>query len=159
MAPYRFYPKHTQQAGNIIMDRVNIQKIQPEAYAAMFCLEGYLATSTLPVILQELVRLRASQINGCNFCKGMHTDAAKKHGETDERLAALANWKISDLFDEKERAILEVAEAVTTIADQGLPDELYSKLAEFLNAGEIAQLIVLIATINAWNRIGVATAM
>jgi len=141
------------------MNRVNIQKIQPEAYAAMLSLEGYLATSTLPEILQELVRLRASQINGCNFCKGMHTDAAKKHGETGERLAALANWKISDLFDEKERAILEVVEAVTAIADQGLPDKLYSKLAEFLNAEEIAQLIVLIATINAWNRIGVATAM
>ncbi len=139
-------------------NRVNIQKIQPEAYAAMFGLEGYLATSTLPVILQELVRLRASQINGCNFCKGIHTDAAKKHGETDERLAALANWKTSDLFDEKERATLEVTEAVTTIADQGLSDELYGKVAEFLSAEEIAQLIVLIATVNAWNRIGVATA-
>jgi len=141
-----------------MMNRVNIQKIQPEAYAAMFGLEGYLATSTLPVILQELVRLRASQINGCNFCKGMHTDAAKKHGETDGRLAVLANWTTSDLFDEKERATLEVAEAVTIIADQGLSDELYSKVAKFLSAEEIAQLIVLIATVNAWNRIGIATA-
>jgi AhpD family alkylhydroperoxidase len=158
MAPYRFYPTHTQRAGNIIMERVNIQKIQPKAYAAMFGLEGYLATSTLPVILQELVRLRASQINGCNFCKDMHTDAAKKHGETDERLAALANWKVSGLFNEKEKATLEVAEVVTMIADQGLPDELYGKVAEFLNQEEIAQLIVLISTINAWNRISVATA-
>lgn len=140
------------------MERVNIQKIQPKAYAAMFSLEGYLATSTLPAILQELVRLRASQINGCNFCKDMHTDAAKKHGETDERLAALTNWKVSGLFNEKEKATLEVTEVVTKIADQGLPDELYDKVAEFLNEEEIAQLIVLIATINAWNRISVATA-
>lgn len=141
------------------MNRVNIQKIQPEAYAAMFNLEGYLATSTLPENLQQLVRLRASQINGCNFCKNMHTDEAKKLGETEARLSALANWKISDLFDEKEKATLEVTEAVTTIADQGLPDDLYSKIAAFLNTEEIAQLIMLIATINVWNRIGVATAM
>lgn len=141
------------------MNRVNIHKIQPDAYTALFGLDGCLATSTLPALLQELVRLRASQINGCNFCKGMHTDTAKNHGETDERLAALDNWKVSDLFDEKEQAALAVTEAVTLIADQGLPEDLYSKVAEFLNEKEIAQLIVLIVTINAWNRIGVATAI
>lgn len=140
------------------MERVNIQEIQPKAYAAMFSLEGYLSTSSLPLLLQELVRLRASQINGCSYCKDMHTMAAKKHGESDERLAALANWEKSDLFNGIERATLEVTEAVTSIADQGLPDKLYSKIAAFLNAEEIAQLIVLIATINAWNRISVATA-
>lgn len=141
------------------MDRVNIQKIQPKAYAAIFGLESYLATSTLPASLQELVRLRASQINGCNFCKDMHRIAAKKRGETDERLAALANWTASDLFEDKERATLGFTEALTALSEQGLDDEIYRKASEFLNAEEIAQLIILIATINVWNRIGVATAL
>ena len=139
------------------MNRVNIQKIQPDAYTALFGLEGYLASSSLPLALQELVRLRASQINGCHFCKSLHTEGAKKHGESNERLEALAHWRTAGLFDEKEQAILAVTEALTLIADQGLPDELYSRLTEFLGEEEIAQLIMLIATINAWNRIGVAT--
>ena len=113
----------------------------------------------LPVQLQELVRLRASQMNGCNFCKGMHTETAIKLGVTEARLAALEKWADSDLFDEKEQAVLSVTEAVTLIADQGLPEECYQKVGQFLDDKEIAQLIVLIATINAWNRIGVATAI
>ena len=139
------------------MNRVNIQKIQPKAYTALFGLESYLANSTLPVLLQELVRLRASQINGCHFCMGRHTEAARELGETDERLEALANWRTSDLFEKKEQAVLAVTEAVTLIAEQGLPDTLYRMAAEFLSEEEIAQLLVMIATINAWNRIGVAT--
>ena len=140
------------------MNRVNIQKVQPEAYTALLGLESYLSKSTLPVTLQEFARLRASQINGCDFCQRMHAEAAMNHGERQERLEALANWRGSGLFDEKERAVLAFTEAVTLIADQGLPDDLYSKIAELLSEEEIAQLIVLIATINAWNRIGVATA-
>ena len=91
------------------MARVNIQKVQPDAYSALFGLEGYLAKSTLPVQLQELVRLRASQMNGCNFCKGMHTETAIKHGVTEARLAALEKWADSDLFDEKEQAVFTAA--------------------------------------------------
>jgi len=139
------------------MTRVNIQKSQPEAYKALVGLEAYLATSTLPVYLQELVRLRASQMNGCTFCKDTHRASAVKHGVTIERLVALENWTSSELFDEKEQAVLSVTEAVTLIAGQGLPDECYQTVAQFLTEEEIAQLIVLIATINAWNRIGVAT--
>jgi len=85
------------------MKRVDIQKIQPDAYKAMFALEGYLATSSLKPTLQELVRLRASQINGCAFCIAMHTDAATKLGETAQRLDALAQWRSSPLFSEKEK--------------------------------------------------------
>lgn len=141
------------------MNRINIQKIQPKAYDAMFGLESYLSTSTLPANLQELVRLRASQINGCNFCKGLHSDALKKYGETKGRLDALVNWKESDLFDEKERATLELTEAVTKIAEKGLPDTVYKKITKYLDEEEIAQLIVLISTINAWNRMSIATGM
>jgi len=139
------------------MQRVNIQEIQPEAYTVMFGLEGYLEKSSLPAVLRELVRLRASQINGCQFCIGLHTEAARKYGESDARLVALSNWKASGLFSDKEQAILDVTEAVTQIADHRLPETLYRKMAEFINEEEIAQLIVLLATINAWNRIGIAT--
>jgi len=140
------------------MKRVNIQQIQPDAYKAMFDLEGYLATSTLPPTLQELVRLRASQLNGCRFCIAMHSEAAKKQGEDPLRLEALPEWRTSALFSNKEQAVLAATESLTLITDGGLPDRLYSALAEFLNGAEIAQLIMLIATINAWNRIGIATA-
>ena len=127
------------------MTRVNIQKSQPDAYKALFGLEAYLATSTLPAYLQELVRLRASQMNGCTFCKDIHRASAVKHGVTTDRLAALENWTSSKLFDEKEQAVLSLTEAVTLIAGQGLPDECYQKVAQFLADEEIAQLIVLIA--------------
>lgn len=140
------------------MTRVNIQEIQPKAYTALFGLESYLSTSSIPPLLQELVRLRASQINGCSFCKNMHTDAAKKLGETDKRLSSLVNWRSSNLFDAKEQAVLEVTEAITLIADKGLSQETYNKVSDFLTEEEIAQLIMLIATINVWNRVGIATA-
>ncbi len=139
------------------MNRVNIQQAQPEAYKAMFGLEGYLASSSLAGNIQELVRLHASQINGCQFCITMHTDAALKQGETPQRLEALTCWSTSELFNEQEQAILAVTEAMTLIADQGLSDELYANIARFLTEHEIAQLIMLIAAINAWNRIGIAT--
>lgn len=140
------------------MKRVDIQQIQPDAYKAMFALEGYLATSSLDGKLQELVRLRASQINGCAFCIAMHSDAAAKQGETTQRLDALAQWHSSPLFNEKEQTVLAATESMTLIAGEGLPDALYRRLTEYLNEAEIAQLIMLIATINAWNRIGIATA-
>lgn len=140
------------------MKRVDIQQIQPDAYKAMFALEGYLATTRLDGKLQELVRLRASQINGCAFCTAMHTDAAAKQGETTQRLDALPQWHSSSLFDEKEKTVLAATESMTLIAGEGLPDDLYRRLTGCLNETEIAQLIMLVATINAWNRIGIATA-
>lgn len=140
------------------MSRVNIQKTLPDAYNALFGLEAYLANATLAAPLQELVRLRASQINGCNFCIDMHTKAAMKQGVATDQLAALEHWQDSGLFDKKEQAVLSVTEAVTLIAEQGLPDSCYQAISQFLNGEEIAQLIMLIATINIWNRIGIATA-
>ncbi len=141
------------------MSRINIQKLQPEAYRAFLGLEDYLAKSTLPALLRELVRLRASQMNGCQFCQGLHTQGAKELGETEARLTALADWRASDLFDDQEQVALAVTEAMTHIAEQGLPDALYQQAADIFSEQELAQLLVLIATINAWNRLGVATKM
>lgn len=138
------------------MSRFNIQQLQPDAYAAMFALEKYLATSLILPVTQELVRIRASQINGCHFCIGMHTNSALKQGETAQRLSELATWKESSLFSERERAILAVTEEVTLITDQGLSEETYQYVKQFISTAEIAQLIMLISTINAWNRMAIS---
>ena len=138
------------------MTRVNVQKAQQEAYNAMFGLEKYLATSTIESGLQEMVRIRASLINQCKFCIGMHTEAAQKLGVADEKINELKEWKSSTLFDSQERAVLAMTDAMTNIKEQGLPNEIYSELVEFFTEAEIAQLIMLNATINAWNRIGIS---
>lgn len=138
------------------MSRFNIQQLQPDAYAAMFALEKYLATSLILPVTQELVRIRASQINGCHFCIGMHSNSVLKQGETAQRLSELATWKESSLFSERERAILAVTEEVTLITDQGLSEETYQYVKQFISTAEIAQLIMLISTINAWNRMAIS---
>lgn len=140
------------------MPRVNIQQSQPEAYNAMFGLEKYLAGSTIDADLQEIIRVRASVLNGCQFCLGMHTSSALKLGVSEEKVAAVAEWQQSDLFSVKEQAALAVTDSVTLISANGLPEQAYQNAAEFFNDEEMAQLIMLIAVINAWNRIGISTA-
>ena len=140
------------------MARVDIQAVQPEAYKAMFGLEAYMAKSSIEKNLQELVRLRASVINGCQFCTGMHSEAAAKLGESQERIDAISDWQASDLFSDKERAALAAVDDITNIADAGLRDATYSRLGEFFSEEEIAQLIMLGALINAWNRMGISMA-
>ena len=140
------------------MPRVNIQQSQPEAYNALLGLEKYLANSTVDADLQEIIRVRASLLNGCQFCTGMHTEAAKKLGVNEEKIAALANWKQSDLFSDKEKAVLTMTDSVTHISTNGLPEDEYQKASTFFSENEMAQLIVLMATINAWNRLGVSMA-
>ena len=137
--------------------RINIHALQPEAYNAMFSLENYLETSTLDPLLMDLVRSRASLVNGCAFCINMHTESARGRGEVEERLAALSDWRASPLFSDREKAVLAVTDQVTLIADRGLEDETYHHARRFLSETEMAQLIMLVATINAWNRIGIAT--
>ena len=141
----------------IFMSRVNVQKSQPEAYNAMFQLENYLATTTVEKDLQEIVRLRASLINQCKFCIGMHTDAALNLGLTKEKIQALSSWQESNAFNDKECAVLAMADCMVNIKEQGLPDDVYQNVAKFFTQDEIAQLIMLNVTINAWNRIGIAS--
>jgi len=140
------------------MARVNIQEIQPEAYKAMFGLEGYIAKSSINSGLQELIRLRASVINGCELCKGMHSDGAAKQGESRERITAISDWQTSNLFSEPERAALAAVDEITNISEAGLTNETYSRLGDFFSEKEIAQLIMLCALINAWNRMGISMA-
>ncbi len=107
--------------------------------------------------LRELVRLRASQINGCAYCVDMHTKDALAVGERDQRLYALPAWREAPFYTARERAALAFTEAVTLAADQHVPDSAYDEVAAHFSADEIGALVSLIVTINAWNAIGVAT--
>jgi len=139
------------------MSRVNIYATQPEAYNAMFTLEKYIKNSKLPPILEELIRVRTSQINGCAYCIQMHTKSALQQGETHERLFLLSAWKQSSLFTPEEQAVLALTEEVTQISNDGVSDTTYKQLEEHFDRKQIAQLIMLISKMNIWNRIAVAT--
>lgn len=140
-------------------NRINIQNLEPNAYKAMFALEKYLSTSILTIKQKELIKIRASQINGCAYCIDMHTDEAMKNGETNRRIFAISAWWESPLFDDVEKVILKMTDEVTLIANHGLTDETFEKAKNHFTDNEIAQIIMQIVTINAWNRIAVSTQM
>lgn len=132
----------------------------PAAAAALkhFAAAGkVLAESTLPLATQELVRLRASQINGCGFCTDMHTKDATQAGETSTRLNLVAAWREATVFTEAERAALDLAEQGTRIADAagGVSDEVWANAAKHYDEDELAALVLGIALINAFNRVNV----
>ena len=137
--------------------RVNINETEPQAFKAMYALEGYLATVQLSKIQKELIKIRASQINGCAFCIDMHTKDALKYGETTQRIFLLNAWHETQLFTEEEKAILAITEEITLIANKGLSDETYAKAEQFFDRNQIAQIIMAVVTINAWNRIAIST--
>ena len=139
--------------------RIVIQELQPKAYEAMFGLEKYLSQSKLEPTLQELIRIRVSQINGCAFCINMHTKDARKHGETEQRIYGLNAWRETPFFNEKERAVLALAEEITHISVHGVSDETYNNALQELGEEQLAQAIMAIIAINAWNRIGISTHM
>ncbi len=107
--------------------------------------------------LRELVRIRASQLNGCAYCIDMHTTDARAIGETEQRIYALPAWRETPFFTVRERAALAFTETVTRLADTHVPDEAYQEVAAVFTADEVGALVSLIVTITAWNTIGVAT--
>lgn len=137
--------------------RKTIYGVQPKAYEGMLLLEKYLNESELTPIHKELIKIRASQLNGCGYCLDIHTQDALKYGESTRRLFVLAGWQETELFTEEERVILEMTEAVTFIHQGGISDALYAQAEKLFGEVYIAQLIMCMVTINAWNRIGVAT--
>lgn len=137
--------------------RINIEKTEPNGYKAMFALENFLATSKLTKTHKELIKIRASQLNGCAFCINMHTKDARAHGETEQRIYLLNAWRETELFTEDERVILAMAEEITLIANGGLSDDTYKKAKNIFDEQYIAQVIMMIVTINAWNRIAIST--
>ncbi|MES2238695.1 MAG: carboxymuconolactone decarboxylase family protein [Bacteroidota bacterium] len=137
--------------------RVNINEIEPQAFKAMYALEGYLATIQLSKIQKELIKIRASQINGCAFCIDMHTKDALKYGETTQRIFLLNAWRETQLFSEEEKVLLAITEEITLITNKGLSNETYAKAEQFFDKNQIAQIIMAVVTINAWNRIAIST--
>jgi AhpD family alkylhydroperoxidase len=138
--------------------RVNILQTQPEAYKAMMGLEKYIASTSLTSTHKELIKLRASQINGCAYCINMHTKDARKMGETEQRIYLLNAWRETNLYTEEEQAILAMTEEVTLIQNH-LSKATYDNARKLFDEKYIAEIIMMITTINAWNRIAIATEM
>lgn|SRR5690606_7431916 len=137
--------------------RIQIDTVEPNAFKAMYALENYLSQTKLTKTHKELIKIRASQINSCAFCINMHTKDALKFGEKQERIFLLNAWRETDLFSEEERIILEMTEDITLISNKGLSSETYKKALTFFDENYIAQIIMAIITINAWNRIAIST--
>jgi len=138
--------------------RININTTEPHAYKAMLGLEAYLANTEISKTIKELVKIRASQINNCAYCLAMHTKDAIKYGESAERLFIVSAWHEAEShFTEEERVALKMTEEITQISQHGLSDETYQKALKVFSEKQIAEIIMVIVTINAWNRIAIST--
>jgi len=136
--------------------RLNYVKSAPAGYRAMAALNRYVEECGLEHSLLELVKMRASQINGCAYCLDMHSKDARALGESEQRLYTLSAWRETPFFSERERAALALTEAVTTIADaQQVPDALYAEASQHFSAEELVNLVLAIVTINGWNRLSI----
>ncbi|MCK6541210.1 carboxymuconolactone decarboxylase family protein [bacterium] len=140
-----------------MLTRISIKDIEPEAYKAMMALENYTKTIGVSPLLTELIKIRASQINGCAYCIDMHTEYAIKLGESERRLFVLPAWKESHLFSDEERLVLQLTEEVTLIHAHGVQDDTYNAVVKHFGEKTTAQIIMLIVLINSWNRIAVTT--
>ncbi|MFD5480999.1 carboxymuconolactone decarboxylase family protein [Streptomyces hawaiiensis] len=143
--------------------RVALKKITPDVSAAMGSLHAAAVSAAQEAKLEpellELVRIRASQINGCAFCLDMHTRDARERGETEQRIHTLSAWRETPFFTERERAALALTEAVTLVHDGRVPDAVYAEAAGVFDENQIAALIWSATVINAYNRIAIATRM
>ncbi len=140
--------------------RFNMAEVNAAAYQAGIGMEKALQNSFLTPIRKELIKIRASQINGCAFCLDMHTKDALKYGETPQRIFLLNAWKDArELFTEEEQVILAIAEEVTLIHEKGLSEETYQKAKQMFSKAQIADIIMAAVSINMWNRIAISTHM
>jgi AhpD family alkylhydroperoxidase len=136
--------------------RLNFFQAAPETIKALTALETQLQGSGLEQSLIELVKTRASQINGCAYCINMHTQDARKHGEAEQRLYLLNAWREAPVYTDRERAALAWTEAVTLISETHAPDDVYAEVRAHFSEVETVNLTMLIATINAWNRLSIS---
>jgi AhpD family alkylhydroperoxidase len=136
--------------------RFDYRKYSPEPIQAMLALEKYIASCGLDHKFIHLLKLRASQINGCAFCIDMHSIDARAEGETEQRLYALNAWRETNFFTDRERAGLAWIEAVTLVSASHVPDEMYEEVRKHFSEKEIFDLTFIASTINAWNRIAIS---
>jgi len=137
--------------------RIKIDQVEPAGYKAILGLEKFIESTPLSKTHKDLIKIRASQINGCAFCIDMHTKEARKTGETEQRIYALNAWRDAPFYSEEERAILAITEEVTLISENHVTDAAYEQAVKLLGETYLAQVILSIITINAWNRIGITT--
>jgi AhpD family alkylhydroperoxidase len=151
----------TDQAASAIPVRLDVEAQAAGFYRAVVHLDQAatkeLDKAGIDPLLRELVRIRASQLNGCAFCIDMHTKDARAAGETEQRLYALPAWAETPFFAEREQAALALTESITLAAQTHVPDEDFARAAKVFTEAELGALVSLIVTINAWNAIGVST--
>ena len=141
------------------MARMNTAEAAPEVYKAFMAAEVAIRKGPLDATVRELVKIRASQMNGCLFCIDMHTGEARKHGETEQRIYNLDAWRESRLFTGAERAALAYVEAVTILDVHNVTDEIWAEVEKHFDEGERGGLVAISALINLWNRIAIPTRM
>jgi AhpD family alkylhydroperoxidase len=140
--------------------RLNFGKVQPAAYTAMDALDTYIGNSSISKAQQDLIKLRASQINGCAYCVDQHSRDARSGGESEQRVFLVSAWReAGSIFSEEERLLFQLTEEITLIHQAGVKEETYEKAIALLGEEKVAELIMVIITINAWNRIGVSVHM
>jgi AhpD family alkylhydroperoxidase len=139
-----------------MMERIPYEKVDRKALDAMLGLENYVAECGLDAPLLELVRLRASQLNGCAYCIDMHIKDARARGEKEQRLYLLQAWADAPFYSDRERAALAWTESVTRIADTHAPDDVYDNARKHFTEAELVALTMAIITINAWNRLAIS---
>lgn len=136
--------------------RLNYKKAAPGASAAVLKLEEYVSSTGLETSLLNLVKIRASQINGCAWCLDMHTKDARAEGDTEQRLYALPAWRETPFYTSRERAALAWAESVTLVAQGSVPDQVYEEARREFSEKELVDLTMAVIAINSWNRLNVA---
>lgn len=139
--------------------RIDGYKTLPEGYSAMRQLQNTVDKSSLDPKLQELIKLRSSQINGCAYCLDMHSKDAVAIGENPQRIYALDAWREAPFYSDKEKAALAWCEALTLISETGAPDDVYEELHKYFNEKEMMELTFAIITINSWNRLAIGLRM
>ncbi|WP_053121117.1 carboxymuconolactone decarboxylase family protein [Pseudomonas sp. P1.31] len=136
--------------------RLDYYSASPKAMKAMIAMEALTSNLSIEQPLLQLIKIRASQLNGCAFCTDMHSVEARRAGESDRRLYAIAVWRDSGFFNPRERAALAWAEAVTLLAESHVPDDVYQQAREQFNEAEMVDLTIAVTTINSWNRLAVS---
>jgi len=142
--------------GFTLTQRMNYYEVAPDAMKIMMEMEKYTKKSSIERKLRELIKIRASQINGCAYCINMHSADAKKMGETEQRLYCISAWKECTFYSETEKVALELTEHITLIPEKRVPDELYERVHKHFDEKAYIDLVILINQINSWNRISIA---
>jgi AhpD family alkylhydroperoxidase len=139
-----------------MQQRIDLTKVNPAAFKAVAALQAYVDQSGLDAKLRELIKIRASQVNGCAYCLIMHTRDARKIGETDDRIHLLNAWREAPVFNERERAALAWTEALTLVSETHVPDQVYEQVRKQFSEKELVDLTAAVAAINTWNRLAIA---